>query len=241
MYLVRASDVCWKLGQILSLHLVSGWIKIYLTWESTNFNCIAMNSTSYIPPWPPIPPVLQISMHLLGNKSEVSPTVRQSKFNKLLYLYDVYIRMFPNGSRIETRGILLTLDMLPQSTGSQLQFISDSVTSARSSKRDLSYSLILKFYVACIVYYHVVSMLFVCGCPVTFNTQVTWRQILLQKQLLPVSNLTVLHPDYSPLIHRPTKHWHQSWNSEIQNKLHAIEPRMTRSVYPVEMILFFTG
>jgi len=36
--------------------------------------------------------------------------------------------------------------------------------------------------------------------------------------LVPVSNVTVPHSDY--------KQWQLHWNSETQNKLHVIEPRM---------------
>jgi len=44
--------------------------------------------------------------------------------------------------------------------------------------------------------------------------------------LLPVSSVTVPHSDYSSLIRtRALKQW-QLWNSESENKLHAIEPRV---------------
>jgi len=34
------------------------------------------------------PPGFQLSLHLLGNKLEVSPTVYQSKFNEIISQYD---------------------------------------------------------------------------------------------------------------------------------------------------------
>jgi len=49
-----------------------------------DLNSIAINTTPYIPPWVLKPPEFQLSLHLLGNKSEVSPTVYQSTFNELL-------------------------------------------------------------------------------------------------------------------------------------------------------------
>jgi len=51
---------------------------------NTITNSIAINSTPYIPPWVLKPPGFQLSLHRLGNKSEFSPTVYQSKFNELL-------------------------------------------------------------------------------------------------------------------------------------------------------------
>jgi len=45
------------------------------------------------------PPGFQLSLHLLGNKSEVSPTVYQSIFNELLSQYDSYTRIFTDGSK----------------------------------------------------------------------------------------------------------------------------------------------
>jgi len=45
--------------------------------------------------------------------------------------------------------------------------------------------------------------------------------------LLPVSNLTVLHSDYNSLIRTPAlKQWQLRWNSETENTLHVIEPRV---------------
>jgi len=59
--------------------------------------------------------------------------------------------------------------------------------------------------------------------------QVTGRRIILQNGvlLLPVSNLTVPHLDYkSPIRTQALKQWQLCWNSETENKLHAIDPRM---------------
>jgi hypothetical protein len=62
--------------------------------------------------------------------------------------------------------------------------------------------------------------------------------------LLPMSNLTVPHSDYSSLIRTQALNlWKQSWNSEIQNKLHSIEARVNvMNVYrlPRPDELFFT-
>jgi len=108
------------------------------------------------------PPGFQLSLHLLGNKSEVSPTVYQSKINELLSQYDGYTRIFtdglksgeavgsaaivasrlgkkrlPNNSSIfsaEACRILLVLDMIHRSTGCQFLFLSDSFVPAKSSK-----------------------------------------------------------------------------------------------------------
>jgi len=54
--------------------------------------------------------------------------------------------------------------------------------------------------------------------------QVTCFRIMLQK--LPVSNLTVPRSDYKSLIrNHALEQWQIRWNSESENKLHAIKPR----------------
>jgi len=68
--------------------------------SENNLNSIAINSTPYIPPWVLKQPGFQLFLHLLGTKSEVSPTVFQSKFNELLSQYDDYTRIFTDGFRI---------------------------------------------------------------------------------------------------------------------------------------------
>jgi len=64
-----------------------------------SLNSIAINSTPYIPPWVLKPSGFQLSLHLLGNKLEVSPTVYQSKFNEFLSQYDGYTRIFTDVSK----------------------------------------------------------------------------------------------------------------------------------------------
>jgi len=46
------------------------------------------------------PPGFQLSLRLLGNKSEVSPTVYESKVSEILSQYDRYTRIFTDGSKI---------------------------------------------------------------------------------------------------------------------------------------------
>jgi len=132
-----------------------------------NLNRFAINSTLYIPSWVLKSQGFQLSLHLLWNKSEVSPTVYQSKFNKLISQYDGFTRIFtdgckfgeavgsaaivtsrsckkrlPNNSSIfsaEACGILLALDMIYLSTCSQLLFLSDPLSCLQSLQiRDLS-------------------------------------------------------------------------------------------------------
>jgi len=136
-----------------------------------NLNSIAINLTPYIPPWVLKSTGFQLSLHLLGNKSEVSPTVYQSKFNELLSQYDGYTRIFTDGSKsgeavgsaaivasrvckkrlpnnsaiftAEACRILLALDTIHWSTGSQLLFLSDSLSCLQSlQNRDLLHPLI---------------------------------------------------------------------------------------------------
>ena len=136
-----------------------------------NLNSITRTSTPYIPPWSLKPADFEFSLHLLGNKSEVTPNVCQSTFNELVSLYDGYTRIFtdgpqigeavgaaaivgsqvskkrlPNGSSIfqlKARGLLMALDIVHQSADRQLLFLSDSLSCLQSLKnRDLSHPLI---------------------------------------------------------------------------------------------------
>ena len=125
-----------------------------------NFNSVATISTPYIPPWSLKPASFDFSLHLLGNKSEVTPTVYQSTFNELVSVYDGYTRIFtdgsqigeavgaaaivgsqvtkkrlPNGSSIfsaEARGLLMALDIVHQSADRQLLYLSDSLSCLQS-------------------------------------------------------------------------------------------------------------
>jgi len=56
-----------------------------------NINSIAINLTPYVPPWLLKLDGFELSVHLLGNKSEVSPTVFLSKSGEHLCQYDGYI------------------------------------------------------------------------------------------------------------------------------------------------------
>lgn len=136
-----------------------------------NFNSIAIISTPYIPPWTLKPASFDLTLHLLGNKTEVTPNVFQSSFNELVSQYEGYTRIFtdgsqigeavgaaaivgsqiskkrlPNGSSIfsaEARGLLMALDMVHQSADRQLLFLSDSLSCLQSLKnRDMSHPLI---------------------------------------------------------------------------------------------------
>jgi len=64
------------------------------------YNSIAIILTPYVPPWLLKLPGFQLSLHLIGNMSEISPTVFQSKFNVLLSQYDGYIRNFTDEFKI---------------------------------------------------------------------------------------------------------------------------------------------
>jgi len=65
-----------------------------------NLNGVAINMTPHIPLWLLKPSGFQLSLHPLGNKSEVSPTVLKSKFNELMSLCDGYTRIFTDVSKI---------------------------------------------------------------------------------------------------------------------------------------------
>ena len=151
---------------------------------------IAITSTPYVAPWMMKAPDYQLSMHTLGSKSEVSPTVFQSKFNELLNQYDGYTRIFTDGSKIgelvgaaalvssrvhnkrlpnnasifsaEARGILLALGMFRRHQGGKLLFLCDSLSCLQSlQKRDLSHPLIAEILCG-------VHRLLSCGTEVVF-------------------------------------------------------------------------
>jgi len=111
------------------------------------------------------------SLHLLGSKTDVTPSLYQSTYNELVSQYDGYTRIFtdgsqigdavgaaaivgsmvtkkrlPNGSSIfsaEARGILMALDMVQQPSDRKLLFLSDSLSCLQSLKnRDLTHPLI---------------------------------------------------------------------------------------------------
>ena len=54
---------------------------------------IAKYSTPQFPPWVLKAPEYQFSLSLLGSKSEVSPTVYETKLNELLSEYDGFTRI----------------------------------------------------------------------------------------------------------------------------------------------------
>ena len=65
-----------------------------------NLNSIARISTPGIPPWSLKAASFEFSLHLLGNKSEVTPNVYQTTFNELVSQYDGYTRIFTDGYQI---------------------------------------------------------------------------------------------------------------------------------------------
>jgi len=105
VYIVLASDVCLRLDLIPTMPTLGIRMDQNIHDSEINLNSIAMNSTPYTSPWLLKPPRFNLSMHLLGNKLEVSPTVFQSKFNELLSHYDGYTHIFTDRSKIgETVG-----------------------------------------------------------------------------------------------------------------------------------------
>jgi len=66
-----------------------------------NLNSIAINTTPYISPWVLKPPGFELYLHLLGNKSEGSSTVYQSKLNELLLNMMVILAFSLMDQRVE--------------------------------------------------------------------------------------------------------------------------------------------
>ena len=66
----------------------------------TQLQCYCNNLHIKHTPWSQKPASSEFSLHLLGNKSEVTPKVFQSSLYELVSQYDGYIRIFTDGSQI---------------------------------------------------------------------------------------------------------------------------------------------
>jgi len=174
-------------------------------------------------------------------------TVYQSKFNELLSQYDVYTRIFADGSKsgeavesaaivasrvckkrlpnnssifsAEARGILLALDMILRSTDSQLLFLSDSYVPAKSSKsRPLTPYYCRDFVSRAWSNIKWFQSCLYVGLAGNLAVDSAAKDALLP----PVSNVTVPHSDYKSLIRLQVLRW----NCETENKLQSIEPKI---------------
>jgi len=132
VYLGLASDSCLTSPNIIPTLGVR--LNQTIVDSELNLNSIAINLTAYIPPWVLKPPGFQLSLHLLGNTSEISPTVYQSKFNELLSQCDGYARIFTDGSKSGEVVGSAAIVASRLSTGSQFLFLSDSFVPAKSPK-----------------------------------------------------------------------------------------------------------
>ena len=132
---------------------------------------IAKYSTPQFPPWALKAPEYQFSLSLLGSKSEVSPTLYETKLNELLSVYDGFTKIFTDGSKIgeaagaaavlaprvsnkrlpnhssiftaETRAILLALELAQRSSSNQFLILCDSLSCLQSMRnRGMSRPLI---------------------------------------------------------------------------------------------------
>jgi len=120
--------------------------------------------------------------------------------------------------------------MIHLPTGSQLLFLSDSLSCLQSlQNRDLSHPLIAE--ILCRVHglisdgTSVVFMWVPSHVGLAGNSAVD--SAAKAALLLPMSNLTVLHSDYKSLIRlQALRQWQLRWNSATDNKLHSIAPRV---------------
>ena len=71
------------------------------------FGNIAKYSTLQFPPWVLKAPEHQFSLSLLGSKSEVSPTLYETKVNEHLSDYDGFTRIFQTVQKLGRRLVLL--------------------------------------------------------------------------------------------------------------------------------------
>ena len=67
-----------------------------------NLDSIAITSTPYHPPWCLKPASFDFSLHLLGSKTDVTPTMYQTTYNELVSQYDGYTRILRTDPRLGT-------------------------------------------------------------------------------------------------------------------------------------------
>jgi len=142
-------------------------------------------------------------------------------------------KRLPDNSSVfsaEARGILLALDMIHRSTGSQFLFLSDCLSCLQSlQNRDLSHPLIAEILYrvhglisdgSSVVFMWVPGLVGLAGNSAADSAA---KDALL----LPVSSLTDPYSDYKSLIRlQALRQWQLHWNCETENKLHSIEPRV---------------
>jgi len=136
-------------------------------------------------------------------------------------------KRLPNNSSIfsaEARGILLALDMTHLSTKSAPVPFWLSFVPAKSPNRD--FSRLLCHVHGIISDGSSVVFMWVPG-HVGLAGNLAADSAAKDALLLPVSSLTVPHSDYKSLIRiQALRQWQLRWNSETENKLHSIEPRV---------------
>ena len=146
----------------------------------------------------------------------------------------------PNHSSVftaEARAILLALDLAQHCSSNRFLVSTDSLSCSQGMRnRDMSRPVIAQVS-SCIhrmllaggelVFIWVPSYVGLAG---NSAADIAVKAALL----LPISNLSLPHTDYSPLIRTYVlSQWRDSWNLETQNKLHVVEPtvNMTKSYW----------
>jgi hypothetical protein len=128
-------------------------------------------------------------------------------------------------------AILLALDMAEPDGSEKLLVMSDSLSCLQTIENRHFYNpLILEILVmvhGLLSSGHNITLR-LCGFRVTSAWRVMWQQMLRRKPLLPSPPSSAIpHSDFKPVINSyAAAKWQKSWDEEMSNKLHKIQPRV---------------
>jgi hypothetical protein len=190
----------------------------------------------------------------LGSKSEIAPELFKSKFHEILKAFDDYEHIYTDpskdgsavaaaalsrlGTRLpddasifsgEAQTILLALDMAEQAGCEQVLIMADSLSCLQSIENlHLSNALLLKIIMR-------VHGFLSGNHKITFMWQPSHVGLAGNEAVdatakaalnLSIAGSYIPYSDFKPLINSyVAAKWQQSWDAEVCNKLHGVQPR----------------